>query len=102
MKKATVLILVLALLAASIPAFAGTENDGELVGDTVFARPLGLASIIGGAALWVVALPFAVMSGSLHETTETLIVNPVKYTVARPVGDFDYELDAGSDEEKKQ
>ena len=91
MKKITVVILALALLATSVPAWAGTENDREIVGDTMFARPLGVVSIAGGAALWVVALPFAVLTGSLHKTTQTLITNPVSYTFGRRVGDFDYE-----------
>jgi hypothetical protein len=91
MKRIAVVILVLALLAASVPAWAGTEYDREIVGDTMFARPLGVASIAGGAALWVVSLPFAVLTGSLHKTTQTLITNPVSYTFGRRVGDFDYQ-----------
>jgi hypothetical protein len=92
MKKVTVFILALALLAASVPALADTaiENDRGVVGDMIFARPLGLASIVGGAALWVVSFPFAAISGSLATTTETLITNPIKYTFERPMGDFDY------------
>lgn len=91
MKKIMAVILVLAFLVASVPVFAGTEDDGPIAGDTVFARPLGLASIVGGAALWVVSFPFALITGSVPKTTETLISNPIKYTFARPVGDFDYE-----------
>jgi len=91
MKKITVVILALTLLAASVPAWAGTENDAEIVGDTLFARPLGVVSIAGGAALWAISLPFAVLTGSLHKTTQTLITNPVSYTFGRRVGDFDYE-----------
>ena len=91
MKKIVVVILTLALLAASFPAFAGTENDAPIMGDTLFARPLGIASIGVGAAFWVVSLPFAVLSGNLHQTTRTLITNPVSYTFGRPVGDFDYQ-----------
>ena len=92
MKKITVVFLALTLLATAIPAWAGTEKDGQIVGDTLFARPLGVASIAGGAALWVVSLPFAVLTGSLHRTTQTLITNPVNYTLGRRVGDFDHEL----------
>lgn len=91
MKKITAIIMVLAFLVVSVPVFAGTENEAPIVGDTIFARPLGIASIIGGAALWVVSLPFAVITGSVPETTEKLISNPIKYTLARPLGDFDYE-----------
>ena len=101
MKKITAVILVLTLLALSVPAFAETENDRGVVGDTIFGRPLGLVSIVGGAALWVVSLPFAAISGNLGTTTETLITNPVKYTFARPVGDFEWEPVVSPKEDKQ-
>jgi hypothetical protein len=92
MKKVTAFILTLALLAAAVPALADPtiESDRGVVGDTIFGRPFGLASIVGGAMLWVVALPFAAISGSLGATTETLIMNPINYTFERPMGDFNY------------
>ncbi|MBI5848182.1 MAG: hypothetical protein HZB31_09595 [Nitrospirae bacterium] len=102
MKKITAVILVLAFLVVSVPVFAGTEKDADISGDAIFARPLGILSIIGGAALWVVSLPFAVITGSVPETTETLISNPVKYTLARPVGDFDYEPSSNRIDQNKQ
>jgi hypothetical protein len=102
MKKMTAFILTLVLLAASVPAFAGPviENDRDVVTDALFARPLGLASIVGGAALWVITFPFAAISGSLDTTTETLIKNPIMYTFPRPVGDFDYV--PATEQEQKQ
>jgi hypothetical protein len=99
MKKTAAFILTLALLVSSVPALAGTENDRGVVGDTIFGRPLGLVSIVGGAALWLVSAPFAAISGSLDTTTETLLKNPVKYTFSRPVGDFDY-VPVTAEEEK--
>jgi hypothetical protein len=99
MKKVTTIILILAMLTVSVPVFAGTENDGPMVGDTLAARPLGLVSIGVGAALWVLSFPFAIMSGNIEKTTETFIANPVKYTVVRQVGDFDYELTSTPAEE---
>ena len=102
MKKITAVILVLAFLLVSVPVFAGTEKDGPIAGDTIFARPLGIVSIIGGAALWVVSFPFALITGSVPDTTETLITNPIKYTLARPVGDFDYVPASNRVDENKQ
>ena len=101
MKKAIVVILTLALLAASVPAFAGTEKDGAIVGDVLFTRPLGLAAVVGGAALWVVTLPFAALGGNIDQTTHSLITNPVKYTFARPVGELYYEPTATVREEMR-
>jgi len=90
MKKIIAVILVVAFLLVSVPVFAGAENEADVMNDTIFARPLGIVSIVGGAALWIVSLPFAAITGSLPKTTETLITNPVRYTFARPIGDFDY------------
>ena len=102
MKRITAVILVLAFLVVSIPVFAGTQNDVPFEDDIVAARPLGILSIVTGAALWVVSLPFAVLTGSLPQTTETLISNPVKYTFARPIGDFDYEPAPRQSDESRQ
>lgn len=94
MKKILALVLAVAFVLASFPAFAGTENDVDVANDIVFARPLGLASIVAGAGLFIVSLPFALMSGSVNKTGQTLVGNPIKYTLVRPVGDFDYSVDA--------
>jgi hypothetical protein len=91
MKKVIVVFLAVMLLAASVPAFAGTENDGAIVGDMLFARPLGIVAVVAGAAAWVVTLPFAALGGNIDQTTHSLITNPVKYTFARPVGELYYE-----------
>ncbi|MDH4232659.1 MAG: hypothetical protein OEW04_11610 [Nitrospirota bacterium] len=94
MKKSLALIIALAFLLTSVPAFAGTENDAAVVGDIIFARPLGLIGIVAGAGLFVISLPFAAITHSVDKTSKTLIKNPVEYTFSRPVGDFDYSLDA--------
>lgn len=90
MKKITAVMLIVAFLLVSVPVFAGDDHEADVMNDAIFARPLGIVSIVGGAALWIVSLPFAAITGSLSMTTETLITNPVKYTFARPIGDFDY------------
>jgi hypothetical protein len=95
MKKILVLILAVSLCVASVPAFAGTENDGSVIGDILFARPLGIAGIAAGAGLFIISLPFAAITGCVDKTARTLVVNPVKFTFDRPVGDFDYSVDAG-------
>jgi hypothetical protein len=38
--------------------------------------------------VFVVALPFALMSKSVNETARTLVVKPARATFARPVGEF--------------
>ena len=101
MKKIVVLILAVSFVFASVPAFAGTENDADVIGDILFARPLGLAGIVAGTGLFIIAWPFAALTHSVDQTAKTLVGNPVKYTFARPVGDFDYSLDAGNENGNK-
>ena len=94
MKKILALVLAVTFVLASVPAFAGTENDADIAGDVIFARPLGFASIVAGAGLFIVSLPLAIITGSVNKTGQTLVGNPVKYTLVRPIGDFDYSVDA--------
>lgn len=101
MKKFLALIIAVTLLLTSVPAFAGTENDAAITGDIIFARPLGLVGIVAGAGLFVVSLPFAAITGSIDKTSKTLLKNPVEYTFSRPMGDFDYSLDAPKEGENQ-
>jgi len=98
MKKILALILAVTFALVSVPAFAGTENDADVTGDIIFARPLGFASIVAGAGLFVVSLPLAIITGSVNKTGQTLVGNPIKYTIARPIGDFEYSVDAEREE----
>ena len=102
MKKILALIIVVAFLLASVSAFAGTENDAAVTGDILFARPLGLIGIVAGAGLFVISLPFAAITHSVDKTAKTLLKNPVEYTFSRPMGDFDYSLDAPQENYKEQ
>lgn len=101
MKKILALIIAVTFLFSSVSAFAGTENDAAVAGDIIFARPLGLVGIVAGVGLFIVSLPFAVISHSVDKTSKTLIQNPVEYTFERPMGDFDYSLDAPKESDKE-
>ena len=101
MKKILALVLAVTFVLASVPAFAGNENDSDVAGDIIFARPLGLASIVAGTGLFIVSLPFAIITGSVNKTGQTLVGNPIKYTLVRPIGDFEYSIDADREDTKK-
>jgi hypothetical protein len=89
--KNKLLILLCALTFASgsvTPAHASVDNSIYVVGDLVLVRPGCFAVTLIGSALFVVALPFAAMSGSVHDTADTLVVHPAAATFTRPLGDF--------------
>jgi len=60
-----------------------------VVVDVLIARPISAAATVAGAALFVVALPFAAPSRSLDATSQTLVVAPARDLFTRPVGDLD-------------
>lgn len=92
-KTALVILLVLSLVVIAPQAFGGEPKDGmEIVGDVLIARPAGLVSIVLGSVIYVVALPFSIPSGSVDKAGQLLVVDPFKYTFARPLGDFDYKV----------
>lgn len=63
------------------------QPTGEaMAGDVIFVRPLGLAATILGAATFLAALPFTILSGSVGSSAKVLIGEPAQYTFTRPLG----------------
>jgi hypothetical protein len=90
-----VLIAVALLLVQVAPGAAATgqdlENRGKtnLVADALILRPLGLAAIGVGSVLWAVGVaPFVAITRptELDESMDYLIMRPVRYTFADPLG----------------
>lgn len=89
MKKAFIMILATIFLASSAPAFSEDckgPTGGDMMFDIVITRPLGLAAIVLGAAVFVVGLPFTLPTRSVGVSAKRLVGEPVKYTFQRPVG----------------
>lgn len=89
------LVAVALFLVQVAPAAAATgqglENRGRtnLVADAMLLRPLGLVAIGVGAAVWTVGVaPFVAITRptELSESMEYLIMRPVRYTFADPLG----------------
>jgi hypothetical protein len=90
-----VLIAVALLLVQVAPVAAATgqelENRGRtnLVADALILRPLGLAMIGVGSVVWAVGVaPFVAITRptELGESMDYLIMRPVRYTFADPLG----------------
>ncbi len=81
------LFVAIALIAASGPAFGSDELNIPV--DVLIIRPVTLVGAVLGTALFVVALPFSIPSGSVKMTAKTLIVEPFKFTFTRPLGEFE-------------
>ncbi len=90
-----VLIAVALLLVQVAPVAAATGQDLEkrgqtnLVADALLLRPLGLAMVGVGSVVWAVGVaPFVAITRptDLGESMEYLIMRPVRYTFADPLG----------------
>lgn len=88
MRKVMILFVVCFLLFSSTAAFADFSDHVYVVGDVAFARPVGLAAIVVGGAIFIATLPFALPSGSVKSTANVLVGEPFRFTFKRPLGDF--------------
>ncbi len=88
MKKTIALITLLVLLLTSTLCFAGEGDDVAIMTDTVALRPLGIAAIAAGTAVFIVSLPFALITHGTKKTAQTFVTAPFNYTFHRPLGDF--------------
>jgi len=90
--------LAAAVLLASAQAGAGTIEP-SVIDDTPSAeamtfdlfimRPLSLAGTVVGTAVYIVALPFNLLTLNLAEPGRRLVVEPAKYTFVRDLGDLE-------------
>lgn len=84
-------LLVLAFLFSFTgPATAAEEDSGmAMITDLVIARPLCLAATAIGSVFFVLGLPIAASTKSVHRAAHALVVTPAKATFTRPLGDFE-------------
>lgn len=64
-------------------------DPAEVAADALVVRPVSLVSTVVGAAIFVVALPFAAISGDVKGTGDVLVGAPARYTFRRKLGDFE-------------
>jgi len=89
--KLLTLVCVLAIGLGSVaPALASDDTgSAEVITDIFIVRPGCFLATIVGSAVFVVALPVAALSKSVHKTAEILVVTPARATFSRPIGDLD-------------
>lgn len=74
--------------AKSESAVAQTDIRLAMAVDLVLVRPLGMVGTVLGATGFIVSLPFSAAGGNAAEAARKLVVEPVKYVFARPLGHF--------------
>jgi hypothetical protein len=83
------LICLLAVIASGAPRCFASDNPAAIVVDTVLVRPVCLVSTILGGAFFIISLPIAATSKSVHDTAKALVMKPAAATFTRPLGDFE-------------
>ena len=88
MKKIVVIMLTLIIVFTSSMAFAATDTSAtSVMTDILLLRPVGLASLGVGTAMYIVALPFSLITKSHGTTVKVLVKEPFNYVFVRPVGE---------------
>lgn len=65
------------------------ENSAEqMVVDFFLFRPLGIAATAMGTVMFIVSLPFSASGGNVKEAFCKMMIEPAKFTFARPLGDL--------------
>jgi hypothetical protein len=85
MKKLLVVLITLVMICTSSTVFAADEL--LVMSDIFVVKPLGVASIVVGTAMYVVSLPIALLTRSEPETKRIFLEEPYKFTFNRPLGD---------------
>lgn len=90
LKIITIGCLFFALSAGNVSGALPVERPGafEMVID-VPIRILSLGLTVVGTAFFIVALPFAMSSGSTGDAWDALVVEPFQFTFTRPLGKFE-------------
>jgi hypothetical protein len=87
--KLLILLCALTLVMGNVTVSrASDDNDIATITDVALVRPGCFLATLIGSAVFVVALPIAAISGSVHSTADTLVVAPAQATFSRPLGDF--------------
>lgn len=99
MRNVVICFSVLFFLSClSVPALAETAivnqyetepvvpSGGAMMMDLLIVRPVAMAAVVLGAAVSVVATPFAAASGTTYEVYGRLVNEPFDFAFCRPLG----------------
>jgi len=91
------LVMIVAAALIAVPCggvlaqdqpYVKDRDPGAMTADLVLARPVGLAAIVVGTAVFVLSIPFSVIGGNTGQAWQKLVMDPTEYTFVRPLGDF--------------
>lgn len=77
-----------AFAASNVEIETQDPGAGAMAYDLFLLRPVSAVATVGGSIVWVLGLPFSVLGGNVQKSGEKLVADPLKYTFARPLGNF--------------
>jgi hypothetical protein len=86
--KCLILLCAITIGFGNLSVSRANDDDIATITDAVLVRPGCFIATLFGSAVFLVALPIAAMSGSVHRTADTLVLSPAQATFTRPLGDF--------------
>ncbi|WP_434223238.1 hypothetical protein [Sinimarinibacterium thermocellulolyticum] len=87
---AAVLVLSASAAHAQIDSVDESPSAAAMAFDFAVVRPLGLVATVGGIALFIAQLPFALIQGEPpSEPARRFVVEPAAYTFSRPLGELE-------------
>jgi len=89
---AAALLLALSCQARAADSQIDTAPSAEaMTFDLFIMRPLALACTVVGTAVYIVALPFNILTLNVVEPGRRLVVEPARFTFTRDLGDLENE-----------
>ena len=94
MKRIIILLIIsFFLLSFNLLVFAEDNSSanpsvGEVVGDILWIRPLGVVGTVMGATAYVISLPVTAPLKKTDEAKKVLITEPYNYYFKRPIGEM--------------
>jgi hypothetical protein len=90
--KKIILVLMLSVFMGTSLYAKEVPSSGEMMFDVVPIRPLGIVSLAFGTTLFIVALPFSVLTANpeqvIRQNAKRLVIYPFRFTFQRPIGEF--------------
>jgi hypothetical protein len=85
-------------LSAADPTEPGEPSPDEVAADLLFIRPVALCSIGVGSVIFVAFLPFTIPTGNFSLAGKKLVLEPIKYTFLKPLGELETPFRASAPE----
>jgi hypothetical protein len=86
---AAALLALATQVQAADPQIDTAPSAEAMVFDLFIMRPLSLVGTVAGTAVYIVSLPFNILTLNLAEPGRRLVVEPARYTFVRDLGDLD-------------